>query len=190
MVFGVFCSRGGMCTLSPPSLSSRCHFYPVCPLCLWWLVVVGRCLRGIGVLAGVDWYCDTWLANLNWFSPATSSHCGRCTLIRCSGTRVPRMQRQVVRTKVIAILLLTYPHIFEQGRFYLVARQLANLFKVAVASTPSIPSTEAKKGEKCRSCWSHASRYIPLFPLSASCRHLFGYFVLCYLESVFITHMY
>ena len=136
----------------PPSLSSWVHFYPICSLSLLWLVVVGRFMRGIGVSMGVDWYCDPWSAYLNWFSPAPSSHCGRCILIQCSGTWNPRKQRWVVRTKVVAILLLTYPHIFEQGCFYLVARQLANLFKVAITSIPSSPSTKAKKGEKFRRC--------------------------------------
>ena len=37
----------------------------------------------------------------------------RCTLIRCAGTRDPRMQRLVARTKAIEILLLMYPHVFE-----------------------------------------------------------------------------
>ena len=37
----------------------------------------------------------------------------RCMLIRCAGTRDPRMQRWVAHTKVIELLLLSYPHVFE-----------------------------------------------------------------------------
>ena len=66
---------------------------------------------------------------------------------------------------------------------------MSNLFRVAVASTPSSPSTEAKKGEKCRRCWRNASRYIRFFPLSASYRHLSGSFVLYYWELVSTTRM-
>ena len=61
----------------------------------------------------VGCYCDPWCAYLNRFSPAPSFHCGRCTLIRCAGTQDPHMQWWVARTKVIAILLLTYPHVFD-----------------------------------------------------------------------------
>ena len=62
-------------------------------------------------------------------------------MIPCAGTLDPRMQRWVARTKVIKILLLTYPHVFEYGCFHLVARRLDNLFKVAIAYTPNSPST-------------------------------------------------
>ena len=97
----------------PPSLSSRLPCFVVSPLCLWWLVVVGGCMRGIEVPGGVGWLCEPRRAYLKRFSPAPSSHWGRYTLIRCACTRDPRMQRWVVRTKVIAILLLTYPHVLE-----------------------------------------------------------------------------
>ena len=136
-------------------------------------------MRGIGVLGGVGWLCEPWRTYLNRFISASSSHCDRCTLIRCAGNRDPRMQRWVARTKVIKILLLTYPHVFEQDFFHLVARELANLFRISAASTPSSPSTEATKGEKCRRYWRYSSRYIRFFHLSASCRHLSGSFVLC-----------
>ena len=60
---------------------------------------------------GFLWY--PWHAYLKRLSPAPSSHWGLCTLIRCAGTRNPRMQERVARTKVIAILLLTYLHVLE-----------------------------------------------------------------------------
>ena len=69
------------------------------------------------------------------------------------------------------------------------ARKLAILFRVAVASTPSNPSTEATKGEKYLHCYGHASRYIRLFALSASCRNFSGGFTKLYLVSVFMTCM-
>ena len=52
-------------------------------------------------------------AYLNNARPDPSSHCGFCTLILCAGTRDPLMHRCAARTKVIAILLLLYPRIFE-----------------------------------------------------------------------------
>ena len=89
--------KGGQVYPVPPFLTSWRPCFVLSPLCLWRLVVVGGCMH----------------AYLNRFSPAPSSHWGRCTLIRCSGTRDPRMQRWVARTKVIAILLFTYPHVLE-----------------------------------------------------------------------------
>ena len=53
----------------------------------------------------------------------------------------------------------------------LFARRLDKLFRVSPASTPSIPSTDATKGNKFERCWWHASSYIFFFDLSASCRH-------------------
>ena len=105
--------------------------------------------------------CRAYLKRL---SPSPSSHWGRCTLIRCAVTQ-DQCMRRVARTKVIAILLLTYQHIFKYDCFHFVARRLAILFRVAVASTPSSLSTEVKKGEKCQRCWSQASRYILFFPV-------------------------
>ena len=75
-----------------------------------------------------------------------SSHWGRCTLIRCAGTRNPVMQRWVARTKVIAILLLTYPHVLEYDCFHLVVMRLANLFRVALASTPAVHIPRRQRG--------------------------------------------
>ena len=77
------------------------------------------------------------------FSTATSSHCRRFTLIRCGGTLKRCMHRCVACTKVIAILLLTYPHIPKYGCCHFVARSLAIFFREASASTPSNLSTEA-----------------------------------------------
>ena len=116
------------------------------------------------------------IAYLNSTKLAPSSHCGLCTLILCAGTHDPLIHRCVARTKVIAILILTYPHVFEWGCFHFDARQLAILFGVDVASTPRSPSTEATKGEKCRRCWRQSSRYIFFLLLSASSRHLSGDF--------------
>ena len=63
-------------------------FPPVQGVC--WLV------SGVG-LGCVGWrgsgVCiDSWGPHLKRFIPAPSSHCGRCTLIRCAGTRDPRKQ--------------------------------------------------------------------------------------------------
>ena len=183
-----FAPRGAGLPCPPLSVFSA-PFYSVCPLCLWWLVVVGGCMHGIGVSAGAGCYCDTWRAYLNRFSPAPSSQCRRCTLIGCAGTRDPRIQRWMAHNKVIAILLLTYPHVFEYGCFQLVARWLDKLFKIAFASTPSSPSPKAKKGEKFWRCSRHASKYIRFFPLSASCRHFSGALAIWDLASVFTIRM-
>ena len=52
-------------------------------------------------------------AYLNNYRSALSSLCGICTLILCAGTCDPLMHRCVAHTRVIAILLLKYPHVFE-----------------------------------------------------------------------------
>ena len=105
--------KGGQVYPVPPSLTSWRPCFVVSPLCLWRLVVVVGCMQGIEVSEGVGWLCEPWRAYLKRFSPAPSYHWGPCTLIRCAGTQDPRMQRWVARTKVIAILLLTYPHVLE-----------------------------------------------------------------------------
>ena len=106
--------KGGYMYPVPPYLSSRRQFLnPVCPLFLWWLVVVGGCMSWIGVSAVVGCYCDPCRAYLNRFSPAPLYHCVRCTLIRCAGTQDPPMQWWVAHTKVIEIPRLTYQHVFE-----------------------------------------------------------------------------
>ena len=74
------------------------------------------------------------------------------------------MHQCVTHTKVIAILLLMYPHVLEYGCYHFVARQLAVLFKAVSTSTPSNPSTETMKGENCWHLWRKASRYILLPP--------------------------
>ena len=66
---------------------------------------------------------------------------------------------------------------------------LAKLFRFAVASIQTIPSTEATNGEKYLNCWRHASRYTRFFPLSASCRHFSRVFTAWILASVFMTRM-
>ena len=150
---------------------------------------MGGWIWGTEVSRGEGYLWEPWRAYLKRFRPAPSSHWGRCTLIRCAGTRYHCMQWWVARTKVIEILLLTYPYVLEYDCFHLVARRLANPFRVAIASTPRSPSTKATKGEKCRRCWRQASRYIHFPPLSALCRHFTGSFVLCVGASVFTTRM-
>ena len=56
---------------------------------------------------------DVLSAYLNSANPALSSHCGLCTLILCADTLDPRIHWYVARTEVMAILLLTYPRVFE-----------------------------------------------------------------------------
>ena len=72
----------------------------------------------------VYWFSEGWMqggggvmvvvrAYLNNARPDPSSHCGLCTLILCVGTRDPLIHRCVACTKVILILLLTYPQVLE-----------------------------------------------------------------------------
>ena len=157
--------KGGQVYPVPPSFSQRCTCFVVSPLCLWWMAVVVGCMRGNEVSGGVFWLWEPCRAYLKRFSPAPSSHWGCCTMIWCAVTWDPCMQRWVARTKVIAILILTYTHVLQQDCFHLVAGLLANLFRVAVASTPSSPSTETTKGENFRRCWRQASIYILFSPV-------------------------
>ena len=123
----LFCLHQGSTGVScPPLVSSG--------LVLWvstvgWsffyrrLFCLFSCTHRLGLIRGCGGGC--WLGGggcvgvciassyLNSASTASSSHCGLCTLILCAGTRDPRIQRWVDRTKVIAIRLLTYPHVFE-----------------------------------------------------------------------------
>ena len=64
----------------------------------------------VEVALGLGFYRRTYL---NRLILALSSHYGRCTLILCAGTLDPRMHWCVACTKVITILLLTYPHVLE-----------------------------------------------------------------------------
>ena len=105
--------NGGQVYPVSPSLSTQRPCVVVSPFCLWWLAVVNGCMRENEVSGGVGWLCDPWRAYLKRFSSVPSSHWGCCTLVRCAGTRDPCMQRWVARIKVIAILLLTYPHVLE-----------------------------------------------------------------------------
>ena len=101
---------------------------------------------GVGDSLGLE---ITQRAYLNRLIPSPSSHCRRPTLILCAGTLDSWMHQCVACTKVMAILLLTYRHVLYQGCCPFVARRLDILFRVTSASTPSIPSTEATKGETC-----------------------------------------
>ena len=105
--------KGGQVYPVLPSLNARRPCVVVSPRRSWWMTVMGRCIRGNEVSREVGWLGEPWHAYLKRLIPAPSSHWGRCTLIGCVGTRDPCMQRWVMRTKVIAILLLTYPHVLE-----------------------------------------------------------------------------
>ena len=121
--FGVFSSRGDRCVLSPlPCLNGApvdFFWVPMPPLAVYSCGVIGL----VRYVVGEGGVCGGWVifyglvfpssAYLNRFSPVTSSLWGRCTLIQCAGTLDPRIQWCVARTKVITILLLTYPHIVE-----------------------------------------------------------------------------
>ena len=64
----------------------------------------------VRTLSGLRIYWHDYLKRL---SLAPSSHCRRWTLILCAGTLDPRMHRCVDHTKVMATLLLTYPHVLD-----------------------------------------------------------------------------
>ena len=66
----------------------------------------------MGVCGG-GWFVVVGRVYLNSARTALSFHCGICTLILCDDTRDPLMHRCVARTKVIAILLMTYPNVFD-----------------------------------------------------------------------------
>ena len=140
----------------------------------------------VRTLSGLKIYWCTYLKRL---SQAPSSHCGRLTLILCASTLDPRMHRCVARTKVMANLLLTYPHVLKYGCRHFVARRLAILFRVAITSNPRILLIESTKGEKCRRCWRQAYRYIFFFARSTSCRHFSSFFAELDLASVFTMRM-
>ena len=97
----------------PSSLNPRRSCVVVSTRRYWCSMVMVRCFQGNEVSRELGWLGEPCFAYLKMFIPASSSHGGRCTLIRCAGTRDPCMQRWVVRTKVIAILILMYPHVLE-----------------------------------------------------------------------------
>ena len=90
----------------PPFVSSSTRFLSAEPGCIY--VFSG--------IVGFSLHCVVWSVRLEWgggeeegrekevsmviwgpylkrFSPAPSSHWGRCTLIRCAGTQDPRRQQ-------------------------------------------------------------------------------------------------
>ena len=92
-----------MCALSPfPCINGHLMYFVLvttppsavfsCGVLGFWDVVwwgLGEGLRGVVDLVGFG----PWCAYLKRFSPVTSSHRGRCTLIWCAGTLDPCMQR-------------------------------------------------------------------------------------------------
>ena len=146
-----------------------------------------RCLRYWGIVTAFLVLGISQHAYLKMLIPAPSSHCRHWTLILCAGTLDPRMYRSVARTKLMTILLLTFPHVLEEGCLHFVARRLDILFGVDFASTPIIPSTEATKIKKCQRCWRHDSKYIFFFACSASGRHFYSVFAEWELTSAFMT---
>ena len=98
------------------------------------------------MLSGIRIY---WRAYLKRLIPDPYSHCRSWTLILCASNLDPRIHQCVARTKVMSTTILRYPHVLEYGCCHFVARLLDILFRVAVAFTPIILSTEATKGEKC-----------------------------------------
>ena len=103
--------------------------------------------RGAGL---VEEDGEGYLSYRKRWRPAPSSHLGRVKLMQDSGTQASQMQRWVACTRVIATILFTYPQVHEYGSFHFCARRLAMCLSIASASTPRRPSTEAKKGVKCR----------------------------------------
>ena len=69
-------------------LSPRLPCVIISRLCFWWVAVVDGCIWGNGVSRVLGCLWDPWRAYLKMFSPAPSSHWGRCTLIRCAGILV------------------------------------------------------------------------------------------------------
>ena len=131
-----------------------------------WCSLYSFCV-GIGRQARYMWGSLGWKstgfedfpgAYMKRFISSPSSHCGRCKLILCAITLYPPMYRCVAHTKVMEILILTYLHVLKSGCCHLVVRRMAILFRGPTASTPSIPSTEAKNGKKCQHFWRNASR--------------------------------
>ena len=74
------------------------------------------------------------------------------------------MHRCVAHTKVIAILILTYPHELGYGCCHFFVRQLDILFRISSASKPSNLSMETMQGKTCWIFWRQASRYIFFSP--------------------------
>ena len=103
-----------LCALMALSVALFC-----CGLPLFWVSVTDSfvCAGVVEVLGwcgGILWGLESpGSAYLNRFSPAPFFHWGKCTLIRCAGTLESRMHQCVACTKVMAILLLTYPHVRE-----------------------------------------------------------------------------
>ena len=70
-----------------PYISPRCPCVVISPLCFWWVSVVDGCDQGNEVSRGVGCLWEPCHAYLKRLSPASSSHWGRCTLIRYASTQ-------------------------------------------------------------------------------------------------------
>ena len=120
-------SRDNRCTLSPLGVAwsgAVGSMLPVRLTCGGPCAVVGPCVFVILLFFVALFSPDSWVgwggwvlgvccSYLNSANPAPSSHFGLCTLILCAGTRDPWIHQWVASTKVMATLLLTYPHVFE-----------------------------------------------------------------------------
>ena len=89
-------------------------------------------------------------------------------LILCTGNLDLKMHWCVALTKVMEILLLTYPHVLEYGCCHFFARHLAILFRVSAASTSSKTLAEGKSAKKRQRSWSQTSMNFVFVALGAS----------------------
>ena len=101
------------CALSGHVSSTRCLLVLSFRLVFWLRPSDPMYLRGWDGVGGLLGLGISRRAYLNKLIPDPSFHCGCWTLVLCAGTLYPRMHRCVARTKVMEILLLTYPHVLE-----------------------------------------------------------------------------
>ena len=99
----LYCKVGSTSYLLVLSFILLCRLRPSSPMSL-------RVWGGVGDSLGLG---ITRHAYLNRLSPTLYYHYGLWTTILCTGTLDPHMHRCGARTKVMAILLLTYLHVVE-----------------------------------------------------------------------------